>query len=119
MDGQNLSDFLKKNPIPASDEILDIVDQIALALDAAHESGIVHRDLKPDNIWLEPNERGGYTVKVLDFGLAKLAGEKLAPSPTAPPASVPEAPIGAGLIVAGLVGGAVVMTVRRRRSPAA
>src|SRR4029079_12570077 len=38
----------------------------------AHAQGIVHRDLKPENIWLEPNRRGGYTVKVLDFGLVKL-----------------------------------------------
>src|SRR4029079_14841645 len=38
----------------------------------AHRQGIVHRDLKPDNIWLEPNRRGGYTVKVLDCGLVKL-----------------------------------------------
>jgi len=35
------------------------------AVDAAHHLGIVHRDLKPDNIWLEPNRRGGYTVKFL------------------------------------------------------
>lgn len=72
LDGQNLSHFLKANPRPAADEILDIVDQVALALDAAHESGVVHRDLKPDNIWLQPNHRRGFYVKVLDFGIAKL-----------------------------------------------
>jgi len=72
LDGENLTDFLRKNPHPAEDEILDIVDQVALALDAAHASGIVHRDLKPDNIWLQPNHRGGFNVKVLDFGIAKL-----------------------------------------------
>ena len=72
LDGENLSDFLRKNPRPAADEILDIVDQVALALDAAHAGGIVHRDLKPDNIWLQPNLRGGFNVKVLDFGIAKL-----------------------------------------------
>jgi serine/threonine protein kinase len=72
LDGENLSDFLRKNSRPAADEILDIVDQVALALDAAHAGGIVHRDLKPDNIWLQPNHRGGFNVKVLDFGIAKL-----------------------------------------------
>jgi serine/threonine protein kinase len=72
LDGQNLTDFLKKNRRPAADEVLDILDQVALALDAAHENGIVHRDLKPDNIWLQPNHRGGFNVKVLDFGIAKL-----------------------------------------------
>jgi len=39
----------------------------------AHQQGIVHRDLKPENIWLEPNRLGSYRVKVLDFGIAKLA----------------------------------------------
>ena len=72
LDGSNLGDYLQQNPRPATDEILDIVDQVALALSAAHESGIVHRDLKPDNIWLQPNHRGGFNVKVLDFGIAKL-----------------------------------------------
>jgi len=51
---------------------VDIIEQVCSAVQEAHEQGIIHRDLKPDNIWLEPNQRGGYTVKVLDFGIAKL-----------------------------------------------
>ena len=72
LDGQTLSDFQKANPRIALPLIADLLDQIGLALTEAHRQGIVHRDLKPDNIWLEPNGRGGYTVKVLDFGVAKM-----------------------------------------------
>ena len=72
LDGQTLSDFQKANPRIALPLIADLLDQIGLALAEAHRHGIVHRDLKPDNIWLEPNGRGGYTVKVLDFGVAKM-----------------------------------------------
>jgi serine/threonine protein kinase len=72
LDGQTLSDFQKANPRIALPLIADLLDQIGLALAEAHRHGIVHRDLKPDNIWLEPNGRGGYTVKVLDFGVAKV-----------------------------------------------
>jgi serine/threonine protein kinase len=72
LDGQTLSDFQKANPRIALPLIADLLDQIGLALTEAHRHGIIHRDLKPDNVWLEPNGRGGYTVKVLDFGVAKV-----------------------------------------------
>jgi serine/threonine protein kinase len=72
LDGCTLSDILaEETRLPVSWAV-DIVEQVSSALDEAHAQGIVHRDLKPDNIWLEPNRRGGYTVKVLDFGLVKL-----------------------------------------------
>jgi serine/threonine protein kinase len=78
LDGQTLSAHLKSEPRPSFNFILDVVDQTALALDAAHRAGIVHRDLKPSNIWLEPNRRGAYNVKVLDFGIAKVSNRAAA-----------------------------------------
>ena len=72
LDGCCLSDFLKKNAKPSLALIVDIMEQVCMGLDHAHQKGVLHRDLKPHNIWLEPNRRGGYNVKVLDFGLAKL-----------------------------------------------
>jgi len=72
LDGCTLGEILEEEKqIPLSWS-LDILEQVCSAVSEAHEQGIIHRDLKPDNIWLEPNQRGGYTVKVLDFGIAKL-----------------------------------------------
>jgi Tol biopolymer transport system component len=67
VDGETLADRIERGPIPL-DEALPIAKQIAEALEAAHEQGIIHRDLKPANIKI----RADGTVKVLDFGLAKL-----------------------------------------------
>src|SRR6476661_1846417 len=67
VEGPTLADRIARGPI-AIDEVLPIAGQIAEALEAAHAQGIVHRDLKPANI--KVREDG--TVKVLDFGLAKL-----------------------------------------------
>jgi serine/threonine protein kinase len=92
LDGQTLSDFQKATPRISLPLIADLLDQIGLALAEAHRHGIVHRDLKPDNIWLEPNGRGGYTVKVLDFGVAKvnLLGDWAPPVKETPEASAPQ-----------------------------
>ena len=68
VDGDTLADRIAVGPIPI-DESLFIAKQIVEALEAAHEQGIIHRDLKPANIKITAEG----VVKVLDFGLAKLA----------------------------------------------
>ena len=72
LDGCTLGEILEEEKNLPVGWTLDILEQVCSAVHEAHEQGIIHRDLKPDNIWLEPNQRGGYTVKVLDFGIAKL-----------------------------------------------
>ena len=77
--GESLEHRLVSGPLSPQDGAT-IIAQVAAALSAAHQRGIVHRDLKPDNIFLVPNEliAGGLQVKILDFGIAKLADEKTA-----------------------------------------
>ena len=73
LDGSTLAEGLREQPQPPMTWVIEILEQVCSAVEEAHRQGILHRDLKPENIWLEPNRRGGYTVKVLDFGLAKQA----------------------------------------------
>src|SRR3984893_2460888 len=73
LDGCTLGDVLAEEKRLPLEWVVDILEQVGSAVHEAHQQGIVHRDLKPDNIWLEPNGLGGYRVKVLDFGIAKLA----------------------------------------------
>src|SRR5881296_136176 len=72
IEGETLRQRLMRGRIEVG-EAVDIAIQVASALAAAHETGIVHRDIKPENIMLRPD---GY-VKVLDFGIAKLAEQEV------------------------------------------
>ena len=77
IEGETLRQRLDRGRMQLS-EALDVAIQVTSALAAAHEAGIIHRDIKPENIMLRPD---GY-VKVLDFGIAKLAESTFAEPPS-------------------------------------
>src|SRR5437773_2945037 len=72
IEGETLRQRLTRGRMQLS-EAVDVAIQVASALAVAHEAGVVHRDIKPENIMLRPD---GY-VKVLDFGIAKLAEQEV------------------------------------------
>jgi eukaryotic-like serine/threonine-protein kinase len=88
VEGETLADRIKRGPLPV-EEALQIGKSMCEALEAAHEKGIVHRDLKPANVKITPDG----TVKVLDFGLAKIGRSPtpavLSNSPTLMSGSMP------------------------------
>ena len=81
LDGEPLDARLRRLGRLPVEQAARICRQVAIALSAAHRRGIVHRDLKPENIVLieDPEVPGGERVKVLDFGIAKLAGDEGVP----------------------------------------
>src|SRR5262249_31287757 len=95
VEGLTLADRIRTSAL-SLEEALPIARQIADALEAAHEKGVIHRDLKPANIKIKPDG----VVKVLDFGLAKIAEQAAAAG------SPEESPtVAMGVTVAGQVMG--------------
>ena len=97
LDGHTLADRLEKGALP-TEQVLRFGVEIADALDRAHRAGIVHRDLKPGNIMLT---RSG--VKLLDFGLAKIAAEARPSELSSFPTQAPSQPLTARGTVMGTV----------------
>src|SRR5262245_32061673 len=93
VEGRSLADLVsERGPLPVA-EACECARQAALGLQHAHEQGMVHRDVKPHNLMLTPDG----TVKILDFGLARLA-------------RTPDGPLPAGAdAVAGLTGAGTIM----------
>jgi serine/threonine-protein kinase len=77
LEGEALEKRLTRAGHLAPQDAMRICRQIASSVGAAHARGIVHRDLKPENVYLvrDPEVAGGERVKILDFGIAKLAGD--------------------------------------------
>jgi eukaryotic-like serine/threonine-protein kinase len=97
VEGRTLRDALAEGGLPLR-HALDLAQQMAGALAAAHERGIVHRDLKPENVVLTPDGQ----VKILDFGLAKarqpLAGSSLDSTAGGPPRPITEPGLAMGTV---------------------
>jgi serine/threonine protein kinase len=110
VEGQTLAERLVEGPVPF-DEALRLARQIADALAAAHAQGIVHRDLKPANAKVRPDG----TVKVLDFGLAKVLEPAVAADVSRSPTITSPAMTRAGIIL----GTAAYMSPEQARGQAA
>jgi serine/threonine-protein kinase len=82
LQGQTVADYVEQRGPLGADEALPLLEQMADGLDAAHGyrepngtvKPIVHRDLKPENVFMA-REHGQFSVKILDFGIAKVLGE--------------------------------------------
>lgn len=78
LEGEELADVVQRRGALPAAEVKEIFKQVGHALGRAHAQGIVHRDLKPENIFIAASRREGvpFTVKILDFGIAKLVAER-------------------------------------------
>jgi serine/threonine-protein kinase len=76
LNGKDLAAWLsERNVVPPIEQAVDFLLQASEAIAEAHTLGIVHRDLKPANLFVVQRPDGGYTIKVLDFGISKLLGK--------------------------------------------
>ncbi len=107
VDGETLAERIARGPVRL-DEALSLARQVAKGLEAAHEKGIIHRDLKPANIKVTADEQ----VKILDFGLAKVAGVE-ADSPGAGASQSPT--LTKGTVVGAIMGTAAYMSPEQAR----
>jgi serine/threonine-protein kinase len=83
LEGHSLESVIEARGALPPAEVITIVEQAARALETAHRAGVVHRDLKPDNIMLASDPEAkpfGYTVKLVDFGIAKIVTDENAGS---------------------------------------
>src|SRR5882724_8052778 len=114
LDGCTLADVLVEEKRLPLEWVVDILEQVCSAVHEAHFQGVVHRDLKPENIWLEPNRLGGYRVKVLDFGIAKLGEADTDGNPPIPLTAPPQLKTPA---TAHGVAGTTIKTARNTAAP--
>lgn len=70
--GESMDAYLRKRVRLGAIEAAKILDEMLAALGAAHRGGVIHRDLKPGNVFLKEEAEGAHSVKLLDFGIAKV-----------------------------------------------
>ncbi len=75
LEGETMGQFLAREGPLSVEETAALMLPVVSAVGTAHAHGVVHRDLKPDNVFLAKDKHGNRLVKVLDFGIAKLASE--------------------------------------------
>ncbi len=77
LEGETLTEYMDRKGVLPPGEVSELFRQLCHAIGAAHMAAIIHRDLKPDNVFLSKSRRADvrFTVKVLDFGIAKLLAE--------------------------------------------